>query len=198
MPHVYSLHTPGVPTCTAKSARPSSFGPDDFAPPVDPDLMDREWYHGQDYYPHSALHAHAHSRLSPAADVLTAVAFSYPPHTESASEALTGMSTSSCCLSLSLSSAQCPRTSFSAHAARRGSCWHCLCPVQPGMRSLPSRHLASRFAIARDRRARGAPTHHLPHDRVALTPRIYQPALDAKLHADAETKARCTLLLTAP
>jgi hypothetical protein len=38
----------------------------------------------------------------------------------------------------------------------------------------------------------------IPHDGVALTPRTYQRALDAKLHADAETKARYTLHLTAP
>lgn len=92
MPHIYTLPTPGAPTFTDKSASPSSFGLDDFVTPIDPDLMDREWYHGQDYYPHTALHAH--SRLSPADDVLTAVAFNYPAHTEPGSEALTGMSTS--------------------------------------------------------------------------------------------------------
>jgi hypothetical protein len=89
MPHVYSLQAPGAPTATAKSARPSSFGLDSFATPVDPDLMDREWYHSQGYYPH-----HAPSRLSPADDVLTALAFSYPAHTQPDSEALAGMSTS--------------------------------------------------------------------------------------------------------
>ncbi|KAJ4353901.1 uncharacterized protein N0V89_005632 [Didymosphaeria variabile] len=49
--------------------------------------MDRGWYHGQDYYPHTALHAH--SRLSPTDDLLTSVAFNYPPRPEPDSEALT-------------------------------------------------------------------------------------------------------------
>ncbi|KAL5380169.1 hypothetical protein DPSP01_007969 [Paraphaeosphaeria sporulosa] len=88
MPHIYTLQTPGAPTLIDKSARPSSFGLDDFVTPVDSDLMDREWYHGQDYYPHTALHAH--SRLSPADDVLTSVAFHYPAHTDPGSESLTG------------------------------------------------------------------------------------------------------------
>ncbi|KAL5412759.1 hypothetical protein PMIN04_009733 [Paraphaeosphaeria minitans] len=90
MPHIYTLQTPGAPTSIDKSASPSSFGLDDFVAPVDPDVMDREWYHGQDYYPHTALHAH-----SPPGDVLTSVAFNYPANTEPSSEALTGTSTSS-------------------------------------------------------------------------------------------------------
>ncbi|KAL5370704.1 hypothetical protein PMIN03_012960 [Paraphaeosphaeria minitans] len=85
MPHIYTLQTPGAPTSIDKSASPSSFGLDDFVAPVDPDVMDREWYHGQDYYPHTALHAH-----SPPGDVLTSVAFNYPANTEPSSEALTG------------------------------------------------------------------------------------------------------------
>jgi hypothetical protein len=60
-----------------------------------------------------------------------------------------------------------------------------------------SRHPASLFAIARDQRSRDATTHRIPHDGVAFTPRAYQLALDARLHADAETKARYTLHLTA-
>ena len=88
MPQFYSPQTPGAPTCTAKFASLNSSGRDAFAP-LDARTMDREWYHGQDYYPHTAT-LHAHSALLPADDVLTTVGFSYPSHTVSVSEALTG------------------------------------------------------------------------------------------------------------
>ena len=90
MPRFYSLQTPGAPTFTAKSASLNLSGRDEFALSIDPDVMDREWYHSQDYYPHNPLHGH--SPLSPADDVLTTVGFSYPSHTVPASDALAGMS----------------------------------------------------------------------------------------------------------
>jgi hypothetical protein len=111
MPHVYTLPTPGAPTFTDDSASPSSFGLDHFAAPIEPVLMDREWYDGQDYYPQSTLHAH--SRLSSADDMLSSVAFSYPTRTESGSEPLTGMSKSS--LFPPLFPVQCHVGYFEAH-----------------------------------------------------------------------------------
>jgi hypothetical protein len=93
MPRFYSLQTPGAPTFTAKSASLNLSGRDEFALSIDPDVMDREWYHSQDYYPHNPLHGH--SPLSPADDVLTTVGFSYPSHTVPASDALAGMSSPS-------------------------------------------------------------------------------------------------------
>lgn len=89
MPQFYSLQTPGAPTFTAKFASPSSSGRDGFAPLLDPDLMDQEWYHGQDYYPHTSLH----SPLAAAEEPFTTVGFSYSSHTVPVSEALAGMST---------------------------------------------------------------------------------------------------------
>jgi len=163
MPHIHSQQKPGAPTFTAKPASPSLFGLDEFATPIDTDIMDREWYHGQDYYPHSALHAT--SRLSPVDDGLTAVAFNYPAHTEPGSEALTGMSTSSL-----FPCSFFPSNAIAHHSMRASSVGRSsrLCFVQPGCHRVISLVYAQSHvtAISKMPRLNTSPTMEfpLPHD----------------------------------
>jgi hypothetical protein len=72
---------PGAPTFTAAPASLSLSGLDDFAPlAAESDMMEPEWYHGQDHYHHPNAHVPPPPALSPVDELVVSAGFAFAPH----------------------------------------------------------------------------------------------------------------------